>query len=53
MQDTEKRGTGELTNPLSADIKLLGNLLGRIIREQHGDDAFDLEERVRATAKAL
>jgi phosphoenolpyruvate carboxylase len=39
-------------SPLSADIRMLGGLLGRVIREQHGDDAFDLVERVRAAAKA-
>jgi phosphoenolpyruvate carboxylase len=37
---------------LSADIKLLGNLLGDIIKEQEGEAAFDLVERVRAIAKA-
>ncbi|NDJ84840.1 MAG: phosphoenolpyruvate carboxylase [Chloroflexi bacterium] len=40
------------TTALSADIRLLGNLLGTIIREQHGDAALDLVERVRAMAKA-
>jgi len=35
-----------------ADIRLLGNLLGEIIREQHGDTAFDLVERVRAQARS-
>jgi phosphoenolpyruvate carboxylase len=43
------------TNPmpaLSADIKLLGSLLGTIIREQHSDNALDLVERVRKLAKA-
>lgn len=39
------------TSVLSADVKFLGNLLGRIIREQHGDEAFQLVERVRAIAK--
>ncbi len=39
-------------NPLSADIKLLGNLLGVVIREQHGDAAFETVERVRQSAKA-
>jgi phosphoenolpyruvate carboxylase len=43
---------GSSTNPLSADIHLLGSLLGVVIREQHGDDAFDMVERVRASAKA-
>ncbi|NLE51867.1 MAG: phosphoenolpyruvate carboxylase, partial [Chloroflexi bacterium] len=37
---------------LSRDIKLLGGLLGVIIREQHGDDALEAVERVRAAAKA-
>ena len=36
---------------LSTDIHLLGGLLGQIIREQHGDEAFDLVEQVRARAK--
>jgi phosphoenolpyruvate carboxylase len=44
--------TREPTNALSADIRLLGNLLGMVIREQHGDGALELVERVRATAKA-
>ena len=37
---------------MSRDIRLLGNLLGRIIQEQHGDAAFQLVEDVRKTAKA-
>ncbi len=40
------------TSALSNDIRLLGNLLGQIIREQHGDEAFELVEKVRAIAKA-
>ncbi len=44
--------TQELLSSLSADIKLLGGLLGEIIREQHGEEAFDLVEQVRALAKA-
>ncbi len=44
--------TQETSSPLSADIRLLGNLLGVVIREQHGAAAFDLVERVRAGAKA-
>jgi phosphoenolpyruvate carboxylase len=39
-------------NPLSQDVKLLGNLLGHIIREQHGNDALELVEDVRRIAKA-
>lgn len=48
----EKTTTRELVTPLSSDIRLLGNLLGNVIREQHGDAAFNLVEQVRAVAKA-
>ncbi len=37
---------------ISADIHLLGDLLGQVIIEQHGQAAFDLEERVRKGAIA-
>ena len=42
----------KLLLPLGKDIRLLGNLLGRVIREQCGDDGFELVEKVRLTAKA-
>ena len=42
----------ESTGQLGTDIRLLGNLLGEIIREQHGDAAFDLVERVRTQARS-
>jgi len=47
-----------LTDPIdhsraiSADIKRLGGLLGQVIREQHGQEALDLVEEIRAIAKA-
>ena len=44
--------TQELLSSLSTDIRLLGNLLGEIIKEQHGEEAFDLVEQVRALAKS-
>lgn len=37
----------ELTEPLREDIRLLGGILGQIVREQAGDDIFDLVERAR------
>src|SRR5680860_868405 len=37
---------------ISDDIYLLGGLLGEVIRAQAGEQAFELEERVRALAKA-
>jgi phosphoenolpyruvate carboxylase len=49
MQDVS---SGDRNSALSADIKFLGNLLGVVIHEQHGDQAFDLVEQVRAQAKA-
>ena len=33
--------------PLMEDIRLLGRLLGDVIREQAGRAAFDLVERIR------
>jgi phosphoenolpyruvate carboxylase len=39
-------------NPLSIDVRYLGGLLGQVIKEQHGDDAYQLVEEVRALAKA-
>jgi phosphoenolpyruvate carboxylase len=38
---------------LGSDIRLLGDLLGRAIRRLAGEDAFRLEEEVRAAAKEL
>ena len=35
---------------LSADIHLLGDLLGEVIVEQEGEACFELEERSRALA---
>lgn len=36
---------------LSADIHLLGDTLGQVIRQQAGIAVFDLEERIRALSK--
>lgn len=38
-------------NKLSEDIRYLGGLLGDVIREQHGDSAFQLVESIRTAAK--
>ncbi|MBY0231759.1 MAG: phosphoenolpyruvate carboxylase, partial [Gemmataceae bacterium] len=38
---------------LGADIRLLGGMLGDVIREVAGEPAFALEEEVRAAAKEL
>jgi phosphoenolpyruvate carboxylase len=43
----------EAQKALGADIRQLGNLLGQAIRQLAGDDAFMLEEDVRASAKQL
>src|SRR5471032_2146793 len=39
--------------PLVNDIRLLGRLLGEVIREQEGADAFDLIERIRQLSVAF
>src|SRR5205809_7020166 len=38
--------------PLVEDIRLLGRILGDVIREQEGKDAFELVERVRQLSVA-
>jgi len=38
--------------PLLADIRLLGRILGEVIREQEGKDAYELVERVRRLSVA-
>lgn len=43
----------EARDPLSASIHLLGDLLGEVIEEQSGAEAFALEEHVRVLAKEL
>lgn len=37
----------EATEPMRADIRLLGSILGDTVREQNGDDVFELVERAR------
>ena len=43
----------QVQRQLSEDIRLLGGLLGDIIRRLAGEQAFELVEEVRAAAKAL
>jgi phosphoenolpyruvate carboxylase len=39
--------------PLRRDIRLLGNLLGRVLLEQAGQALFDTEEQIRSLTKDL
>ena len=48
MSDGQKADSSSL----SKDIRTLGNLLGLIIQEQEGSEAFDLVEEIRAVSKA-
>ncbi|MFZ1445324.1 MAG: phosphoenolpyruvate carboxylase, partial [Candidatus Dechloromonas phosphoritropha] len=43
MPDSDKE------EPLRADIRLLGRILGNTVREQEGAEAFEIVERVRQT----
>lgn len=51
MQDQSTRKTSDET--LHDDIRHLGRILGEVIREQEGDDVFDLVENARRTAFRL
>jgi phosphoenolpyruvate carboxylase len=46
-------GTSGAADPLSAEVKLLGSLLGQVIAEQGGVDLLDLVERCRLRSVAF
>jgi phosphoenolpyruvate carboxylase len=50
--DPAARDAAEKNRPLVEDIRLLGRILGDVIREQEGKDAFELVERVRQLSVA-
>jgi phosphoenolpyruvate carboxylase len=47
-----QKDAAEKNRPLVEDIRLLGRILGDVIREQEGSDAFELVERVRQLSVA-
>src|SRR5260370_3616661 len=48
MGAVQRTRTGrEATEPMREDIRLLGTILGDTVREQNGDEVFDLVERAR------
>jgi len=49
---TAAQDAAEKNRPLVEDIRLLGRILGDVIREQEGKDAFELIERVRKLSVA-
>jgi len=49
---TPAQDAAEKNRPLVEDIRLLGRILGDVIREQEGKDAFELIERVRQLSVA-
>ena len=46
------RNEVDKNEPLVADIRLLGRILGDVIREQEGREAYELVERIRQLAVA-
>jgi phosphoenolpyruvate carboxylase len=44
---TRKPNRNDKDQPLIEDIRLLGRILGDVIREQEGQAAFDLIEQIR------
>jgi phosphoenolpyruvate carboxylase len=51
--ESPSRRAKENERPLVEDIRLLGRILGDVIREQEGVEAFDLVERVRKLSVAF
>ena len=52
VADAEASDAAAKNKPLMEDIRLLGRLLGDVIREQEGKEAFELIERVRQLSVA-
>jgi phosphoenolpyruvate carboxylase len=50
--ESSLREAAEKNRPLVEDIRLLGRILGDVIREQEGKEAFELVERVRQLSVA-
>jgi phosphoenolpyruvate carboxylase len=48
----DTRDAAEKNRPLVDDIRLLGRILGDVIREQEGKDAYELVERIRKLSVA-
>lgn len=51
-QAPSARDAAEKNKPLVDDIRLLGRILGGVIREQEGEAAFELVERIRKLSVA-
>ena len=43
--------TQQITAPLREDVRLLGNLLGKTLKQHAGQDLFNQVEQIRALAK--
>jgi phosphoenolpyruvate carboxylase len=43
----------EKDEPLRADVRMLGNMLGDVLRAEGGDEVFAVEERIRDLCKRL
>jgi phosphoenolpyruvate carboxylase len=50
MNDGERNVSADKDLPLKDDIRLLGRILGDTLREQEGDETFQLIERIRQIA---
>ena len=50
LTETRPSLAGDSDEPLREDIRLLGRVLGEIIREQEGEEVFDTVERIRQTS---
>src|SRR6478736_2356953 len=51
--ESPSRRAKDNERPLVEDIRLLGRILGDVIREQEGDEAFELIERIRKLSVAF
>jgi phosphoenolpyruvate carboxylase len=48
-----KKDKTDKEQPLRNDVRFLGNILGRVIKGQEGEEIFDIEEKIRALTKEM
>ena len=53
VKDHSAAGISDAERPLRMDVRVLGDLLGEVLRNHAGTDIFDTVERIRHAGKAL
>lgn len=50
LSNTTQKSTNDIEAPLKEDIRLLGRILGEVLRDKEGEEIFNIVETIRRTA---